>query len=165
VRVASEASAAVRAIEAVCRIESSRVIARIARLVRDVGLAEELAQDAFVVALEQWPESGVPDNPGAWLTAVAKRRAVDRIRRERNFASKKEAIGYETESSRPDIEPDLEEEPIEDDLLGAGGDHGTAHRAGRADLDRSQGPFRSPPRRGPGVAVGLGTGGRLPHLQ
>lgn len=119
--MASDSSAVLRAIEAVCRIESSRVIARIARLVRDVGLAEELAQDAFVTALEQWPEAGIPDNPGAWLTAVAKRRAVDHIRRERNFASKEESIGYETESSRPDFEsdfdPDLEEESIADDLL------------------------------------------------
>lgn len=113
----SDASAAARAIDAVCRIESSRVIARVARLVRDVGVAEELAQDAFLAALEQWPESGIPGNPGAWLTAVAKRRAVDRIRRERNFASKEDSIGYETESSRPGSEPDLEGEPIEDDLL------------------------------------------------
>lgn len=86
-------------------------------MVRDVGMAEELAQDAFVAALEQWPESGIPDNPGAWLTSVAKRRAVDRIRRERNFSSKEDSIGYEAELSRPEIEPDLEEEPIEDDLL------------------------------------------------
>ena len=114
---ASGADAAARAIDAVCRMEFSRVVARIARLVRDVGLAEELAQDAFVAALEQWPESGIPDAPGAWLTAVAKRRAVDRIRRDRDFASKRDAIGYETESSRPDSGPDLEEEPIEDDLL------------------------------------------------
>ena len=70
-----------RAIDAVWRIESARVIASLARVVRDVGLAEELAQDALVAALEQWPDSGVPDNPGAWLTAAAKNRAIDRIRR------------------------------------------------------------------------------------
>lgn len=119
--MASDASAAARAIDAVCRIESSRVIARVARMVRDVGLAEELAQDAFVAALEQWPEAGIPDNPGAWLTSVAKRKAIDRIRRERNFASKEEAIGYESESSLAQSslswEPDMEDDPIEDDLL------------------------------------------------
>lgn len=117
--MSSDASAAAPAIGAVWRIESSRVIARVARMVRDVGLAEELAQDAFVAALEQWPESGIPENPGAWLTAVAKRRAVDRIRRERNFAAKEDSIGYEVESLRPGAEPDFdrEEEPIEDDLL------------------------------------------------
>jgi predicted RNA polymerase sigma factor len=66
-----------RAIEAVFRIESPRLIAGLARMVRDVGLAEELAQDALVTALERWPESGVPDNPGAWLMATAKNRAID----------------------------------------------------------------------------------------
>ena len=74
-------SATQRAIDAVWRIESARLIAGLARLVRDVGLAEDLAQDALVAALEQWPESGVPDNPGAWLMAVARRRGVDTIRR------------------------------------------------------------------------------------
>ena len=73
--------AAHRAIEAVWRIESARLIAGLARIVRDVGLAEDLAQDALVAALEQWPESGVPDNPGAWLTATAKHRAIDVLRR------------------------------------------------------------------------------------
>ena len=70
-----------RAIEAVWRIESAHVIAGLARIVRDVGLAEDLAQDALVAAVEQWPESGVPDNPGAWLMATAKHRAIDRLRR------------------------------------------------------------------------------------
>ena len=70
-----------RTIEAVWRIESARLIAGLARIVRDVGLAEDLAQDALVAALEQWPESGVPDNPGAWLMATAKHRAIDRLRR------------------------------------------------------------------------------------
>jgi predicted RNA polymerase sigma factor len=74
----SEAHRAV--IEAVWRIESARLIAGIARMVRDVGIAEELTQDALVAALEQWPESGVPDKPGAWLMAVAKRRAIDHFR-------------------------------------------------------------------------------------
>ena len=70
-----------RAIEAVFRIESARLIGGLARIVRDVGLAEELAQDALVVALERWPASGVPDNPGAWLMAAAKNRAIDALRR------------------------------------------------------------------------------------
>ena len=69
-----------RAIDAVWRIESPRLIAGLARIVRDVGLAEDLAQDALVAALEQWPESGVPDSPGAWLMATAKHRAIDRLR-------------------------------------------------------------------------------------
>ena len=76
-----------RAIDAVWRIESARLIAGLARMVRDVGLAEELAQDALVIALEKWPESGVPDNPGAWLMATAKHRALDRLRRRQGGAS------------------------------------------------------------------------------
>ncbi|MEO7202520.1 MAG: sigma factor, partial [Candidatus Tumulicola sp.] len=71
-----------RTIEAVCRIESAKLIAGLTRFVRDVGFAEELAQDAFVAALEQWPQSGVPRNPAAWLMTAAKRRAIDRIRRD-----------------------------------------------------------------------------------
>ena len=70
-----------RTIDAVWRIESAKLIASLARIVRDVGLAEDLAQDALVIALEQWPESGIPNNPGAWLMATAKHRAIDRIRR------------------------------------------------------------------------------------
>ena len=76
-----------RAIDAVWRIESARLIAGLARIVRDVGLAEELAQDALVAALEQWPESGVPDNPGAWLMATAKHRAIDLLRRDASCSS------------------------------------------------------------------------------
>lgn len=92
------ASAAQLAIEAIWRIESARVIAGLVRLVRgDIGLAEELAQDAFVAALEQWPESGVPDNPGAWLMATAKHRAIDRVRRDRMAKSKQEEIARELE--------------------------------------------------------------------
>ncbi len=72
-----------RTIDAIWRIESARIVAGLARTVRDVGLAEELAQDAFVAALEQWPESGVPDNPGAWLASLARRRAIDVVRRRR----------------------------------------------------------------------------------
>jgi RNA polymerase sigma factor (sigma-70 family) len=88
---------ATRTIEAVWRIESARLIAGLARVVRDVGLAEELAQDALVAALEQWPRDGVPDNPGAWLMATAKHRAIDRIRREATLRRKTEelAVSYD----------------------------------------------------------------------
>ena len=71
-----------RTIAAVWRIESAKLIAVLARMVRDVGVAEELAQDALVVAIEQWPQTGVPDNPGAWLMATAKHRAIDKLRRD-----------------------------------------------------------------------------------
>jgi RNA polymerase sigma factor (sigma-70 family) len=109
-----------RAIDAVWRIESARVIASLARVVRDVGLAEELAQDALVAALEQWPESGVPDNPGAWLTAAAKNRAIDRIRRAKLIERKHEEIGHEIESDQADLAAALEtaiDDDIGDDLL------------------------------------------------
>lgn len=82
-----------RAVEAVFRIEAARIIAGTARIVRDVGIAEELAQDALVAALEQWPESGVPDNPGAWLMAVARRRAIDLVRRRESYARKLAEVG------------------------------------------------------------------------
>ncbi|MBG0828013.1 RNA polymerase sigma factor [Planomonospora sp. ID67723] len=108
-----------RAIDAVWRIESARIIAGLARMVHDIGLAEELAQDAMVAALEQWPESGVPDNPGAWLMAVAKRRAVDRIRRQERLERKLEEIGHglESEDPAPEFDAVLDAEPIEDDIL------------------------------------------------
>src|SRR6187402_2069894 len=81
------------AIDAVWRIESARLIAGLARIVRDVGLAEELAQDALVAALEQWPESGVPQNPGAWLMATAKHRAIDLVRRNKLIERKHAELG------------------------------------------------------------------------
>jgi len=84
-----------RTIDAVWRIESPRLIAGLARLVRDVGLAEDLAQDALVAALEQWPESGVPDNPGAWLMATAKHRAIDRLRRDERLQRKHQLLAHE----------------------------------------------------------------------
>src|SRR5688572_16016318 len=87
------AGAVNRTIDAVWRIESPKLIAGLARMVRDVGVAEDLAQDALVAALEQWPSSGVPDNPGAWLMAVAKRRAIDQFRRDERLARKTEEIG------------------------------------------------------------------------
>ena len=89
-----------RAIDAVWRIESPRLIAGLTRIVRDVGLAEELAQDALVAAVEQWPESGVPDNPGAWLMATAKHRAIDRLRRDARLERKQEVIGRELEAAQ-----------------------------------------------------------------
>jgi RNA polymerase sigma factor (sigma-70 family) len=109
-----------RAIDAVWRIESARLIAGIARMVRDVGLAEELAQDALVVALEQWPQSGVPDNPGAWLMTTAKRRAIDRLRRSKLLARKHVELMYELESEQEQAVSQVEaalDDPIGDDLL------------------------------------------------
>ncbi|MEU0569576.1 RNA polymerase sigma factor [Nonomuraea sp. NPDC005983] len=102
-----------RAIEAVWRIEAARLIAGLARMMRDVGVAEELAQDALVAALEQWPASGVPRNPGAWLMTVAKRRAVDMVRRNERFERKLVELGRELEDEQPPSDPD----EIEDDLL------------------------------------------------
>jgi len=104
------------AIETVFRLESPRIIAAVARLVRDVGIAEELAQDALVAALEQWPRDGVPDNPGAWLMAAARHRAVDLIRRRENYARKLQEIGRTLETSAPPEEP-ADPDDIDDDLL------------------------------------------------
>src|ERR1700704_4236234 len=83
------------AIDAVWRIEQAKLIAGLARIVRDVGLAEELAQDALVIALERWPQAGIPDNPGAWLMATAKHRAIDRLRRKKLLERKHEELGRE----------------------------------------------------------------------
>src|ERR687887_2940330 len=88
---------AAEAIDAVWRIESARLIAGLARIVGDIGVAEDLAQDALVAALEQWPAAGVPHNPGAWLMATAKHRAIDHLRRERMLSRKHEALGHELE--------------------------------------------------------------------
>ena len=109
-----------RAIHAVWRIESARIIAALTRMVRDVGVAEELAQDALVTALEQWPESGVPDNPGAWLTAAAKHRAIDRLRRAKVFERQQETLGQEIEAQLASAVPDVEaaaDDEVGDDLL------------------------------------------------
>src|SRR5215467_13353730 len=109
-----------RVIDAVWRIESARLIAGLARIVRDVGLAEELAQDALVIALQRWPESGIPDNPGAWLMATAKHRAIDHFRRNKLLERKHEELGRELKSQQDlamasfDIPEDHE---IGDDLL------------------------------------------------
>jgi RNA polymerase sigma factor (sigma-70 family) len=109
-----------RTIDAVWRIESARLIAGLARMVRDVGLAEELAQDALVAALERWPQSGVPDNPGAWLMTTAKHRAIDQLRRRKLIERKHESLIHEPEFEPTDERLELEamlDEDIGDDLL------------------------------------------------
>src|SRR3979411_1479642 len=109
-----------RAIDAVWRIESPRLIAGLTRMVRDVGLAEDLAQDALVAALERWPESGVPDNPGAWLMATAKHRAIDALRRHKMLERKHETLAYELEAQQEMAVPDLDaaiDDHVGDDLL------------------------------------------------
>jgi RNA polymerase sigma factor (sigma-70 family) len=105
-----------KAIEAVWRIESARLIGGLVRVVRDVALAEDLAQEALVIALERWPETGIPENPGAWLMVAAKNRAIDHLRRDQMLDRKHQAIEHESVgwSSPPDLEPD---EDVGDDLL------------------------------------------------
>src|SRR5688572_12864589 len=108
-----------RAIDAVWRIESAKLIARLSRMVHDVGVAEDLAQDALVAALEQWPESGIPNNPGAWLMATAKRRAIDLWRRNKRLEQKVELLGHELELRQGIAEPDVDaalDDGIGDDL-------------------------------------------------
>jgi RNA polymerase sigma factor (sigma-70 family) len=109
-----------RTIEAVWRIESARLIAGLTRLVGDVGLAEDLAQDALVAALEGWPRSGVPDKPGAWLMATAKHRAIDQLRRRSLHQRKEGQLGHELETRHQASTPDLDaalDDPVGDDLL------------------------------------------------
>jgi RNA polymerase sigma factor (sigma-70 family) len=108
-----------RAIDAVWRIESAKLIAALTRIVHDVGIAEDLAQDALLIALEKWPESGVPDNPGAWLMATAKHRAIDIMRRDKLIDTKHQMIGHEMQSQQ-DTAPDLDaaiDDNVGDDLL------------------------------------------------
>lgn len=114
--MAVTAVSAAQAVEAVFRIESARIIAGVARIVRDVGIAEEIAQDALVAALEQWPQTGVPDRPGAWLTATAKHRAIDLVRRKETYARKLAEVGRTLEDVPPPPEP-ADPEDIDDDLL------------------------------------------------
>ena len=109
------ASAPTDSLETVFRIESARIIAGVARIVRDVGIAEEIAQDALVAALEAWPETGVPNNPGAWLMATAKHRAIDLVRRKETYARKLAEVGR-TLVEVPSIEP-TDADDIDDDLL------------------------------------------------
>jgi len=116
----ASASATNRAIEAVFRIESPRLIAGLARIVRDVGAAEELAQEALVAALEKWPDTGVPDNPGAWLMATAKNRAIDELRRGKRLERKHQELGRDMDAERDDavaIAENAVDDDIGDDLL------------------------------------------------
>lgn len=117
----TDTAAAHRAVEAVWRLESARIIAGLAGLVRDVGLAEELAQDALVAALEQWPAEGIPANPGAWLMLTARHRAIDRIRRNERLGSKLSLLGRELETAQHGVPAEfdavLDEGKIDDDLL------------------------------------------------
>jgi RNA polymerase sigma factor (sigma-70 family) len=109
-----------RAIDAVWRIEAPKLIAGLARMVRDVGVAEELAQDALVTALERWPETGIPDNPGAWLMTTAKHRAIDRLRHAKLAATKQDEVGRELEEQLEAAKPDLDallDDDVGDDLL------------------------------------------------
>jgi len=109
-----------RAIEAVWRIESARLIAALARMVRDVGLAEDLAQEALVTALERWPADGIPEKPGAWLMTAAKRRAIDLLRREKRIEPKHEAVARELEERRDRegaVRDEALDDPVGDDLL------------------------------------------------
>jgi RNA polymerase sigma-70 factor, ECF subfamily len=109
-----------RAIDAVWRIESAKLIAGLTRIVRDVGLAEDLAQDALVAALEKWPETGIPDNPGAWLMGTAKHRAIDVLRRNQLLERKHEQLGHELEARQESAVPDLDaaiDDHVGDDLL------------------------------------------------
>jgi RNA polymerase sigma factor (sigma-70 family) len=108
------------AIDAVWRIESAKIVASLARMVGDVGVAEDLAQDALVAALERWPETGIPERPGAWLMAAAKRRGIDRMRREASFGRKEGAISVEMEAQLESSALDLDaalDDPVGDDLL------------------------------------------------
>ncbi len=120
----TNSSATHRTIEAVWRIESAKIIAGLARVLRDVGLAEEFAQDALVAALEQWPLRGIPDHPGAWLTATAKHRAIDWLRHRSMHTRKQDALTHAIESQLDDAQANLEasvdsafDDPIGDDLL------------------------------------------------
>src|SRR5215204_2050084 len=100
-------------------MESAKLIAALTRIVRDVGLAEDLAQDALVAALEQWPESGVPNNPGAWLMAAAKNRAIDMFRRKSLLERKHQELGYELDAQQEMAVPDLDaaiDDHVGDDL-------------------------------------------------
>ena len=118
--VAGTAAETHRAIDAVWRIESARLIAGLARIVGDLGQAEDLAQDALVAALERWPETGVPDNPGAWLMATARRRAIDLLRRGKMLERKHDTLGYELESRQEAAVEELDaalDDHVGDDLL------------------------------------------------
>src|SRR5262249_32631046 len=108
------------AIEAVWRIESARLIGALVRMVRDVGLAEDLAQEALVIALERWPQAGIPDNPGAWLMATAKNRAIDQLRRQQMLERKRSVLENDAAVDAPPSAPAAElakDDDVGDDLL------------------------------------------------
>src|SRR5262252_261333 len=109
-----------KSIEAVWRIESARLIGALVRVVGEVGLAEDLAQEALIAALERWPGAGIPDNPGAWLMATAKNRAIDQLRRNQMLERKHGTLGVDDSSAKPPATPDIEtalDEHVGDDLL------------------------------------------------
>ncbi|MFB7165737.1 RNA polymerase sigma factor [Streptomyces sp. NPDC056242] len=114
---AERTAEAAHAIETVFRLEAPRIIAGVTRIVRDVGIAEELAQDALVAALEQWPDEGIPDNPGAWLMATAKHRAIDLVRRKERYARKLAEVGRDLETAPPHLDEPADPDDIDDDLL------------------------------------------------
>ena len=116
------------------RIESPKLIAGLTRIVRDVGLAEDLAQDALVAALEQWPESGVPAKPGAWLMATAKHRAIDRLRRDERLERKHQEIGREVEVQEGQQEGDDRPVPVTDGVIGHLVGHDRHHGGGAPRL-------------------------------
>jgi predicted RNA polymerase sigma factor len=173
------------AVEAVWRLESARIVAGLARLVRDVGLAEELAQDALVDALETWPHSGIPAKPGAWLMITAKHRAIDRLRRNDRLAGRIAEMGHEIHDQQraavnglADFDAVIDDDQLKDDLLrlifvschpasvpGPRADRGAAHRAGQANPRRQADPVRDPAAGRARRPTGLGTRGRLPDLQ
>jgi RNA polymerase sigma factor (sigma-70 family) len=112
------ASEARRVLDGVWRIESAKIIARLVSMVGDIGRAEDFAQDALVAALEQWPESGIPDNPGAWLMTTAKRRAIDHLRRVERLDRKHDELAYEVDDGGPEPDPAAAlDDPVGDDLL------------------------------------------------
>src|SRR5512141_1931324 len=109
-----------RTIDAVWRMESAKIVAVLARLVGDIALAEDLAQDALVIALEQWPESGIPNKPGAWLMATARHRAIDRLRRNIVLERKQQELGHELELRQAMTEAEVDaalDRDVDDDLL------------------------------------------------
>src|SRR5688500_17241536 len=177
-----------RAIEAVFRIERARLIAGLARMVRDVDRAEELAQEALLIALAEWPKSGVPGNPGAWLMAAAKRRAIDGIRHERMRERKHAEIARELDDERDQSVEELEA-AMDGDLARSArradaaadrrtdhrgdrariplhrADRRAAHRACQEDDRRHRACLRGPARRRAGGSARLGARGDLSHLQ
>jgi predicted RNA polymerase sigma factor len=165
-----------RTIVAVWRIEQPRLITGLARMLRDVPLAEDLTQEALLAALEHWPATGVPEKPGAWLMATAKRRALDHLRRGQMLSRKHEMIAGDLEQEQqvmPDLDSALDDD-IGDELLRLiftachpllARDHRPAHRARQADAFGIRAGLRDPARRGTVAAPGFRAGSRLSHLQ